>query len=115
VIGHRLGALVRQSAIGPIDRSLGVLFGLLRGVLIVCGLFLFLRWFAGEGPLPEPLAAARSTPWLAKGADTIEILLPAQWRRYKDDAATQAETLRQSAPLLEQAIQGVQPSARPQP
>lgn len=113
VIGHQLGALVRRSAIGPIDRSLGVLFGLLRGVLIVCGAFLFLRWFAGEGPLPQALQEARSTPWLARGAETIETLLPAEWRRYKDGAASQAETVRQTAPLIEQVIQGAQPAARP--
>lgn len=113
IVGHQLGSLVRQSAIGPIDRSLGVLFGLLRGALIVCGLFLFLKWFAGEGPLPQVVQEARSAPWLAQGAATIETLLPAQWRRYKDGAAEQAETARQTAPLIEQVIKGAQPSAGP--
>jgi membrane protein required for colicin V production len=115
IVGHQIGALVRRSAVGPVDRSLGVLFGLLRGALIVCGLFLFLRWFVGDGPLPPVVAEARAAPWLARGADAIETLLPEGWRQYKDGAATQVESLRQSAPLIEQVMKGAQPTGKPSP
>ena len=36
LISHVLSGQVRDSALGAVDRSLGFLFGLFRGVIIVC-------------------------------------------------------------------------------
>jgi len=74
------GALVRRvkdSALSPIDRSLGLLFGLARGLLLACLGYLVLAWFMPPGERqPKWFAEARSAPLLAAGADKILRIVP---------------------------------------
>lgn len=76
-LGMFLGSLVRGKALTAIDRSLGFVFGLMRGVLIACLLFLITLWVWQE-PKDEPtmLVEARTRPLLAYGAGLLKDLIP---------------------------------------
>lgn len=64
-----LGAKVRSSVIGPIDRFLGFGFGIIRAVLIASLFYLVVAFgyntmFGGGAPRPEWLRASRTEPLL---------------------------------------------------
>jgi len=72
-----LARLVRASALSPIDRTLGFIFGLARGVLIVCLAYLLLD-FVQPSERPAWIRDAKSAPYLHQGADMLRQFLPEQ-------------------------------------
>ena len=44
---HRLSAIVRDSALSPLDRTLGVLFGFVRGMVVLCAIYLIASYATG--------------------------------------------------------------------
>ena len=76
-LAYFVSSLVRGRALTAIDRSLGFVFGIARGVLIVCLLFLVTLWVWPEKERePEALAQAKSRPLLASGAEAMKDFLP---------------------------------------
>ena len=73
VIAKLAAGRVKHSALSPIDRTLGLLFGLARGLLLVCVGYIVLAWFwPPNGHRPRWFATAHSLPYLQVGADQIE-------------------------------------------
>lgn len=80
---------VQNSALGGLDRALGLLFGLVRGAFLVVLLFVvagpFLppteRW-------PDPVREARALPFVATGAAMLVAFLPADYRPRLPETAT---------------------------
>lgn len=67
---------VKESALGALDRALGFLFGLLRGALIVCLLWIGYEWTTPPKELPEWVSTARTMPMVIQGADMLKALVP---------------------------------------
>jgi membrane protein required for colicin V production len=67
---------IRNSSFGALDRSLGLLFGLARGALIVAIAWLTTAWAYQEEPLPEWIAEARTLPLAQAGARALYDALP---------------------------------------
>lgn len=80
-LSHFVAKLVQGSAVGALDRSLGFLFGLARGLLIVVVLFLGLSWAIGPSDQPGWFRDARTAPFLATGARILISIVPAEMRR----------------------------------
>ena len=76
LISHVLSGQVRNSALGAVDRSLGFLFGLLRGVIIVCLAYLLMAWILPKEEQPEWLRSARTIPLVEEGAGLLLQLVP---------------------------------------
>ena len=76
-ISHMVARNVRHSGFGAIDRSLGALFGVLRGVILVCLAYLAFVW-AEPKPEDQPdvVKNARTLKYVAQGADLLRSLLP---------------------------------------
>ena len=49
-----------ESGLGAVDRSLGFLFGIARGALIVCVLYMAVDWFSPRFPNPVRKSGRRS-------------------------------------------------------
>ncbi len=85
LIGSALSGSARGSAIGALDRVLGLGFGLLKGVLGASLLFLLitlaLRIVPGDGGRPEWLARARTTPTLALVASAMVGWVGEAWKQ----------------------------------
>ena len=77
IITSFLARMVRASALSPIDRTLGFVFGLARGVLIVCLAYLLLD-FVQPSERPAWIRDAKSAPFLHQGADMLRQFLPEQ-------------------------------------
>jgi membrane protein required for colicin V production len=70
---------VRSTGLSPIDRTLGFVFGLLRGAFILSLAYLMLD-MVQPNDRPQWLRDAKSAPYLEQGANLIRGFLPDQWR-----------------------------------
>jgi len=71
----RIADFVVDSRIGPIDRTLGFVFGVLRGVLIAIVVTIFGIWLLGSN-LPDWARDSQSLPHLRSMGDTLISMLP---------------------------------------
>ncbi len=67
---------VKDSALNAVDRSLGFLFGLLRGALIVCIAYIGLGMFYPQDDRPQRISEARSMELIGPGAALLVALIP---------------------------------------
>ena len=72
---------VRKSALNSVDSSLGFVFGLLRGAVVVCLAYMAITWVIEPEAPPAWLANAKTRPWLERGAALIEKLRPESFGR----------------------------------
>ena len=70
----RIADFVVDSRIGPLDRTLGFVFGVLRGVLISVVLVVFGVWFVPN--LPAWATESKSLPMLQQLGNDLKALLP---------------------------------------
>ena len=71
---------VQASALNILDRSLGLLFGVLRGAVLVCLAYVVVEWMMPPKEQPAWLRSARTMPLVEVGAALLKSLVP-------DDAA----------------------------
>src|SRR5918994_7169760 len=64
LITMRISDFVLDSRAGPLDRTLGFVFGAARGLILVIIAVLFLNFFIAGERQPEWIAAAQTKPWL---------------------------------------------------
>ena len=76
----RISETVKQSAVGPLDRSLGALFGIARGLAIMGGLYLLFTVFVPIRDQPQPLREARLLPLIQSSAEVLIALAPSHER-----------------------------------
>lgn len=67
---------IQQSSLNVLDRSLGFLFGLLRGAIIVCVAYLGIEFLMTPEEQPKWVREAKSMPLILKGADALRELIP---------------------------------------
>jgi membrane protein required for colicin V production len=72
----RISDMVLDSRVGALDRSLGFLFGLGRGLVIVVVAFLFFAWLVPQKSLPAWVQDAKSRVVLQGTGEWLMSLLP---------------------------------------
>jgi membrane protein required for colicin V production len=76
IITSRISDMVLDSRIGALDRTLGFLFGLGRGLLIVVVAFLFFAWLVPDKQQPDWVRSAKSLSVLQSSGAWLQSLLP---------------------------------------
>lgn len=76
IITARISDMVLDSRIGPVDRSLGFLFGLARGLLVMVVAFMFFNWLVPAKSQPPWVLDAKSRPALQSAGDWLMAQLP---------------------------------------
>ena len=76
IITMRISDFVLDSKAGPLDRTMGFIFGAARGLILVVIAVLFLNFFIAPDRQPEWIAAAASKPWLDDIGDDLLNRLP---------------------------------------
>jgi membrane protein required for colicin V production len=71
ILSHMVARFVRGSALTAVDRSLGLLFGLVRGAILVSLAYMLI--FTLD---PNILRGARTTPMMARGAEILRDMAP---------------------------------------
>ena len=71
-----IARFVDGSALSPIDRTLGLIFGLVRGVVFVSLAYLVVDISLPQNDRPPWIKEAKSERFLAKGAELLRTALP---------------------------------------
>ena len=74
LVSGYIGKKVLDSRIGALDRSLGFLYGLIRGAILVSLAYLAMVWLVPEDEVPPMVGDARATPIAAEGARLIVVV-----------------------------------------
>jgi membrane protein required for colicin V production len=82
IITVRISDMVLDSRIGALDRTLGFLFGLGRGLVIVVVAFVFFAWLVPPGKQPEGVRNAKSRVVLENTGEWLQALLPQDMDNY---------------------------------
>jgi membrane protein required for colicin V production len=76
VLTVRLSDMVLDSRVGALDRTLGFLFGLARGLVIVVVAFMFFNWLVPDRSQPEWVKGAKSRIVLTGTGQWLMSMLP---------------------------------------
>jgi membrane protein required for colicin V production len=76
IVTVRISDMVLDSRVGALDRTLGFLFGLARGLIIVVVAFMFFNWLVPDKSQPEWVKAAKSRVVLAGTGQWLMSMLP---------------------------------------
>jgi membrane protein required for colicin V production len=112
ILSHQLSKRVRDSALSAIDRSLGFVFGIVRGGVLVCLAYLLVAWVFPPAEQPVWLRDARTMPVIQSGANVLRRLVPDADRN--SAAVQEAAVPREKAtpPVPEEALR---PLSTPRP
>lgn len=100
VITIKISDTILDSRVGALDRTLGFLFGLGRGLVIVVVAYIFFDWLVPARSQPDWVRNAKSLVVLKKTGDTLISMLPEdpentilrKFKRNKPEEQDQQET-----------------------
>jgi membrane protein required for colicin V production len=77
IVNQIISRMVRASAIGALDRTLGFVFGLVIGGVLVCGAYMLMAFVVKDRKdWPQPVLEARTLPLVERGAGLLESMVP---------------------------------------
>ena len=80
LMARTVSSAVRGSALGGLDRSMGLLFGLGRGAALLVVTYILLGIGLAIEQWPAPVLEARSLPIIHRGAEWLALQLPPNYR-----------------------------------
>lgn len=104
VLNHFLAQALKVSSLSAADRSLGVLFGLLRGAAIVSLAYLVLVSFADREKVDGWMDNAATQPFLESGAKLLLRLVP-EHKRWNIEGWTAAAQQRASEEITRRTFE----------
>lgn len=90
IVTGLLARMVQFTGLTPIDRTIGFIFGLLRGGFVVCFAYLLLDASVQPGDRPLWIRDAKSAPYLHEGAELLRGFLPESLKIKSADAVDDA-------------------------
>jgi membrane protein required for colicin V production len=106
---------VHSSALSPIDRTLGLIFGLARGVILVSLAYLVVDVSLPQNDQPGWIKEAKSERFLARGADILRNALPESLQVRSAVAADDAQRAFDRAQDAQRAMRALSNPAAPSP
>ncbi|HVB15224.1 MAG TPA: CvpA family protein [Stellaceae bacterium] len=117
IITGFIARMVHASGLSPIDRTLGFIFGVARGLFVVCLAYLLLDLSLPQAnDRPAWIRDAKSGPYLHEGADMLKGFLPESIKAKTSEAA--GELLNKADPnatAAEQAKRAMRALTTPTP
>jgi len=110
-----LAGFVHSSALSPIDRTLGLIFGVARGAVLVSLAYLVIDISLPPTDRPGWLRDAKSEPLLAQGADMLRGLLPESLQVKSASAIEDAQHALSQAKAAREAMGALSSPAAPIP
>ena len=111
---------IRRSALGPLDRSLGLIFGFLRGAALIVVAWLAFNLLLPREDHPKWIAEAKVRPLVERGAVLLVSVLPERLRRELGiksstarDGIEELQRLRDYRNLLNPPAKGDAPAGEP--
>ena len=104
ILTSAISKRVQNSTLNALDRSLGFLFGLARGGILVCLLYVAIKWMMPIVDQPAWLRGARAMPLIETGAQQLRALIPEEAAAKADTAAAETNKLIESQKVIEGLI-----------
>lgn len=90
IINHFVVSRIPTGFLGPLDKSLGLVFGLARGALLVAIAYILLEYvLPNRADWPPVVQEARSEPYAANAANYLKGLIPADLKERTDEIINQ--------------------------
>ena len=80
ILAAVISRLARVSALSPLDSTLGIVFGILRGALVVVVAYIAGAMLLPVDRWPPPVQNARLLPYIYRGATTLVAMAPPEYR-----------------------------------
>ncbi|MBF0561176.1 MAG: CvpA family protein [Alphaproteobacteria bacterium] len=96
IITRSISRMVQTSGLNSLDRSLGFLFGLMRGALVACLGFLLVSSLMEEASYPGWLREAKLLPLVERGANMVRSVIPDEILPTKKTAQTVMDKTQQA-------------------
>ena len=106
---------VESSALSPIDRTLGLIFGLARGAFLVSLAYLMLDISLPQNDRPGWINQAKSEPFLAQGAELLRSALPEPLQMRSAAAADDAQRALERTKDAQKAMRALSSPVAPSP
>ncbi|WP_297295708.1 CvpA family protein [uncultured Methylovirgula sp.] len=97
IITVKVSDAILDSKVGPLDRSLGFVFGALRGLLLCVIAFAFFNWLVPEKAQPVWVKDAKMKPLLQSTGEELMAMLP-------DDPEGLLNKLKKAKPASEEPV-----------
>jgi membrane protein required for colicin V production len=111
MLNHWVSAQVRGNGLGALDRSLGLVFGLVRGSVIVCAAYILLTFFQPDrAELPDIVNEARLLPIVERGSAFILTLLPDDLLKTGQDAINEGLNAVEQGQAVGNAYRSIAPA-----
>jgi membrane protein required for colicin V production len=107
LIGSAIARRVRGSSLSALDRTLGFVFGLARGVVVCALAYMALSWTLPSQDWPDWAQGARTRPFLSASADALKSFVPGEARARSAEAAEEAQRAIEQAREADRAIRAL--------
>ncbi len=92
--GVGIARQISDSELSALDRSLGFVFGVARGMVLICLSYIVIIWALPPADHPRALRDARTLPLIDMGKELLTGLMPDSWR---GNTARRSEEMRRDA------------------
>lgn len=90
IINHFVVSRIPTGFLGPLDKSLGLVFGLARGALLIAVAYILLEYvLPNRADWPPVIQEARTEPYAAKAAIYLKGLIPSDLKEQTDQIINQ--------------------------
>ena len=104
IVSSAISKRVHNSSLNALDRSLGFLFGLVRGSILICLLYIGTKWILPLVDQSAWLRSARTMPLIEAGAQQLRSMIPKEAAATADTAVVKANKLIKSQKVIEGLI-----------
>jgi membrane protein required for colicin V production len=98
---------IKDSTLNALDRSLGFVFGLIRGAFLVCLAYIAVEWVLTPSQQPAWMRDARAMPLVEWGAERLKSLVPSDAQKASADAADAARDKARKALETERLLRDI--------
>jgi membrane protein required for colicin V production len=111
MLNHWISAQVRGNGLGALDRSLGLVFGVVRGAVVVCAAYILMAWaLPNANERPDMVNEARFLPVVERGAAFMQKLLPEDILKTGEDAINRSLDAVEQGKALGNTLQTITPN-----
>ena len=76
IVGQIVSGYIQRGAGGALDRTLGFIFGVLRGAVLICLAYMLFGSFVQEDEWPPWVDEAKTMPYIRQGVSAIREVVP---------------------------------------
>lgn len=114
LVSSLIGSWVRNSRLNAVDRSLGMLAGIIASVVLLCGAYTLLGGIWPKDERPAWVNDARSIPLLEEGGQKLRALVPGQSASFGEKILRDAQDKATKAMDAEKTLRNfLEPTTKP--